>query len=342
MTRLMSQTPLPKVSFIMPTLNAAGMVGNCLRSIRNQTYPHDRYEILVVDGGSTDGTQDIARQAGATVIDDRVSRQMEDSKRLAVSRATGDYIVFVDSDNEITHPDYVEKAVRGLEDNPQALGVEGYYPPSPRMTSLCAYLTHLLHISDPICWLLSSNPVMVERRADVERWTLPPGTLSYPLGANGFVYRRQDLLSVRADSRFQDTHTALYLMQSGRREWLRIAGRGVHHYYVDTWWGFIRKRRRAMVHFLNVRAEFGNMWMEQKPPIPGWLACVYCATFVGPLWHTIRGLVRDRTALWLWHVPASVASLLGALWGYVTHMRHSKDEKLVSRLGKSANTTTLK
>src|SRR5213075_1318542 len=111
-------------------------------------------------------------------------------------QATGEFVVFVDADNEITHPDYVEKAIRGLQANPQALGVEGYYLPSPRMTSFCVYVTHLLHISDPICWLMSAKPLLVAKEGETERWKLPSGTYAYPLGANGFVYRRQDLESV--------------------------------------------------------------------------------------------------------------------------------------------------
>ena len=60
---------------------------------------------------------------------------MEDSKSVALSQATGEYIVFVDADNEISHQDYVELAVSALAKYPHAMGVEGYYPPSPKMTS---------------------------------------------------------------------------------------------------------------------------------------------------------------------------------------------------------------
>lgn len=328
----MSENALPKVSFIIPVLNAAGMLDNCLQSIRRQTYPRDRYEILLADGGSTDGTQAIGERHGAVVIDDRASRNMEESKRVALGQATGEFVVFVDADNEITHPDYVELAVTALRDRPSALGVEGYYLPSPKMTSLCAYLTHRLHISDPLCWLMSTNPRLVAREGEIERWTLPEGTESYPLGANGFVYRKADLDAVKADQKFQDTHVALFLMRSGKREWLRVAGRGVHHYYVDTLMNFLRKRRRATVHFLNVRREFGNMWLEQKPPVPGWLACVYCVSFVGPAWHVLLGLARTGDVRWLWHFPACLASVGGAVWGLVTHRLNSKDQKLVAKL----------
>jgi hypothetical protein len=253
---------------------------------------------------------------------------MEQGKRLALQHATGEYIVFVDADNEITHADYIELAVRGLAANPQALGVESYYLPSPRMSSFCAYITALLHISDPICWLMSVNPRLVARDGEIERWTVPGDSFAYPLGANGFVFRRADLDAVRAREQFQDTHIALHLMHLGKREWLRVRGRGVHHYYVQTLRGFIQKRRRAMVHFLNVRGDTDVSWMKQRAPIPGWLACAYCVSFFGPIYHTLLGMIRDRDVRWLWHLPASLGSIIGTVWGWFTHRRRGKNRNI--------------
>lgn len=322
---------LPRVSFIMPTLNVEALLDNVLSSITRQTYPRDRYEILLADAHSTDRTREIATKYGAIIIDDD-GRNMEEGKRLALQRVTGEYVVFVDADNEITHPDYIELAVKALAANPQALGVESYYLPSPKMSSFCAYLTHRLHISDPICWLMSANPKLVARAGEVERWILSGDSLSYPLGANGFVFRRADLESVKANEHFQDTHAAMHLMREGKREWLRISGRGVHHYYVQTWWGFVKKRRRATVHFLRVQKEAKTNWMKEKPPVPLWRAGVYCVTFAGPIWHTLRGLIRDRDVCWLWHVPASLGSVLGDAWGVWTYKRRGKDKTLIAEL----------
>src|SRR5579859_3132916 len=95
-----TKPPLPRVSIILPVLNAAGLLDNCLSSIARQTYPRDRYEIVIPDGGSKDGSQEIARKYGAIVIDDRASRHMEDSKKVALSQVTGEYVVFIDADNE--------------------------------------------------------------------------------------------------------------------------------------------------------------------------------------------------------------------------------------------------
>ena len=324
-------TLLPRVSFIMPTLNVEALLDNVLSSIARQTYPCDRYEILLADAHSTARTREIAKKYGAIVLDDD-GKNMEEGKRLALQRATGEFIVFVDADNEITHADYIELAVKALAVNPQALGVESYYLPSPKMSSFCAYLTHRLHISDPIAWLMSTNPKLVARDGEVERWILPGNSLSYPLGANGFVFRRADLESVKTGGYFQDTHAALHLMREGKREWLRIRGRGVHHYYVQTLWGFVQKRRRATVHFLRVQEEAKTNWMNEKPPVPIWLAGVYCVTFAGPLWHSLRGWIRDGDARWLWHLPACLGSVLGNAWGVWTYKMHKGNRKLVADL----------
>ena len=321
----------PRISFIIPTLNAEALLENCLASIAAQTYPRDRYEIILADAHSTDRTRDIGKKSGAIILDDD-GKNMEEGKRLALRHATGEFIVFMDADNEITHADYIALAVKALAANPPAIGVESYYLPSPKMSSFCAYLTHLLHISDPIAWLMSANPLLIARDGETERWTLPKNSLSYPLGANGFVFRRADLESVNANEQFQDTHVALFLMRTGRREWLHIRGRGVHHFYIQTLWRFVQKRRRAVVHFLRVQETAKTNWMKEKPPVPLWLAVIYCVTFGGPIFHTLRGIVRDGDARWLWHLPACLGSVLGNAWGVWTYKRRGQEKKLIAEL----------
>ncbi|HEU5397475.1 MAG TPA: glycosyltransferase, partial [Verrucomicrobiae bacterium] len=102
----MEKPATARVSFIIPVLNAAGILENCLKSIRQQDYPQDRFEIIVGDAGSTDGTRELAARYGAIIADDKDGRNIEDGKRAALVHATGDYVVFIDADNEITHPDY--------------------------------------------------------------------------------------------------------------------------------------------------------------------------------------------------------------------------------------------
>jgi glycosyltransferase involved in cell wall biosynthesis len=128
---------LPRISIVIPTLNTEAILENCLASVARQSYPRAQIEIILADAHSTDRTREIGKKFGALILDDN-GKNMEEGKRLALHHATGDYIVFVDADNEITHTDYIELAVKALATNPQALGVEAYYLPSPKMSSFCA------------------------------------------------------------------------------------------------------------------------------------------------------------------------------------------------------------
>ena len=80
---------LPRISFIMPTLNAEAILENCLASIARQTYPREKTEIILADAHSKDRTREIAKKFGAIVLDDN-GKNMEEGKRLALRHATGE------------------------------------------------------------------------------------------------------------------------------------------------------------------------------------------------------------------------------------------------------------
>ncbi len=321
----------PKVSFLIPTLNAAGILENCLRSIRKQDYPEERMEIVIADGGSTDGTRELAQRYGAVVLDNP-RRGYDSGKCVAFGGSTGDYLVFVDADNEIVHPDFIRRAIAAMEQHPQALGLESYYLPSPQMSSFCVYLSELLHISDPVAWMMSVSPKRLSSEQGVERWTFRNGRLAFPMGANGFIFRRSDLAHLTSDDLFEDCTIVLELAQKGRMEWLRIAGQGVNHYVVNGFSDFVRKRRRQTFHFLSQRDQAKVSWTQFQPTVPGWLACLYCVTLVGPVYHTLRGLIRTGNPAWLWHLAACPASVFGIVWGVITYQLRGRDAQAEARL----------
>lgn len=87
----------PYISIVIPALNEADVIQRCLLSVNNLNYPKDLYEVIVVDNGSTDGTQNIALECGALVFefpDVKIGRL----RNLGVEQAKGDIIAFVDAD----------------------------------------------------------------------------------------------------------------------------------------------------------------------------------------------------------------------------------------------------
>ena len=84
--------PESRVSVVVPAKNEEGLIGEIIESVK----PYAD-EVLVVDGHSTDRTPDIAREHGARVIQDN-GRGKGDALRLAIDKAEGDILVFIDAD----------------------------------------------------------------------------------------------------------------------------------------------------------------------------------------------------------------------------------------------------
>ena len=57
---------VPFVTLIMPVRNEGGFITHSLGSVLAQDYPHDRMEVLIADGMSTDGTRDVVACLAAT------------------------------------------------------------------------------------------------------------------------------------------------------------------------------------------------------------------------------------------------------------------------------------
>jgi glycosyltransferase involved in cell wall biosynthesis len=88
------------VSIIIPSYNRKVEVERAIRSVLNQTYP--TLEIIVVDDGSTDGTSDHLRSIFPfiTVISNKISTGGAAARNLGVTSARGEYVAFLDSDDE--------------------------------------------------------------------------------------------------------------------------------------------------------------------------------------------------------------------------------------------------
>lgn len=85
----------PFVSIIIPVLNAVDEVPACLDALRAQDYPTDRYEIIVVDNGSSDGTFELLQQSGVSVLQ-RSERGRAKALNAGVQHARGEIICTTD------------------------------------------------------------------------------------------------------------------------------------------------------------------------------------------------------------------------------------------------------
>lgn len=91
---------MPKFSIIVPVYNVEDYIEKCLESIKNQTYKD--YEVIIVNDGSKDKSIEKAKKYPYKIINQK-NMGLSAARNTGIKHATGDYLIFLDSD------DYIEK-----------------------------------------------------------------------------------------------------------------------------------------------------------------------------------------------------------------------------------------
>jgi glycosyltransferase involved in cell wall biosynthesis len=151
-----------KVSVVIPCYNQARFLGEAIQSVLCQGYTD--LEIIVVDDGSGDGTEEVA--SGYAREDPRVRLIRQENRGLAAARnrglaeARGEFVVFLDSDDRLVLG-ALEVGVRELEAHPECAFVSGICRKITADGSIVPGWEQFRVRDDPYLELLRSCPVYV-------------------------------------------------------------------------------------------------------------------------------------------------------------------------------------
>lgn len=181
------------ISFVVPALNEAALIRNCIKSIQNEAR-NIVHEVLIVDNGSTDNTATIALDAGAIVV-------FESDKGITRARQSGfeqsfyDLVAFVDADSELPEG-WLDHALKAIK-QPGVVVASGpviYYELAlhKRIFSFVFYcLARCVHIWKP---MMQGGNFILKKQALVD--------------AGGF--------NINIDFYGEDTDTAIRLSKQGK------------------------------------------------------------------------------------------------------------------------------
>ncbi len=113
----------PFISIVVPLLNEEAYVERLCRSLLEQDYPHDRYEILMADGGSVDRTLELLRRVdtdGRVRILDNPGRTAPAALNVTLRAARGDIITRIDGHSFVA-PDYLSRIVSVMEETQESV-----------------------------------------------------------------------------------------------------------------------------------------------------------------------------------------------------------------------------
>src|SRR5260370_15985176 len=128
----------PKSSLITITLDEEALIGQCLKS----AWFCD--EKIIIDSFSTDKTVEIARGHGANVVQHEFTNYVK-QKQMALDRATGDWVLLMDADEQATH-DLGEEIIRAVSSPNAADG----YKIRRILYHLGHYYSHAIYPDTPV------------------------------------------------------------------------------------------------------------------------------------------------------------------------------------------------
>ncbi|RYY07742.1 MAG: glycosyltransferase family 2 protein [Sphingobacteriaceae bacterium] len=115
----------PLISVVIPTYNYKKYIVEAINSVLNQTYPKEKIEIIVVDDGSTDGTNLILNEY---IADKKIQYYFQENKGKAsatynaIQKCNGKYIFNLDADDYFL-PSKIEEYVKIFEENDEIVHV---------------------------------------------------------------------------------------------------------------------------------------------------------------------------------------------------------------------------
>lgn len=305
---------LPKVSFIIPTLNASKFLPACLLSIRNQNYPKEKIEIIIADAFSTDDTRIIAKKFKTKIIDNPEILH-EPGKSRGAKAAKGEILFYTDADNVLSTKNWLRHMVKPYLENNNIVGFLPQTIPAPDSNTLDRYLGYLC--TDPFTWFIyegiTSGREFPEKykplkqtknfllftfpHKDPPLFGLSQGAGSSRMFKRGKTGHADDLLA--AIKIIKEKGIVAYAPQAG-----------VYHYHVSGIRNYLKKYAWRVRNNLTQQVKGMGIVNRQKyfsnyRKMRMRLFVPYGLSLVFPALDTITLIAKHKDIVMLWHIPAS-------------------------------------
>ena len=326
----------PLVSILIPTLNSALVLEDCLKSVSDQSYPKNKVEVIVADGGSTDSTLELAKKYGANIVSNKL-KTGEAGKMAALKVSKGVFVVLIDSDNILPDKDWLEEMISPLLMHPEAVGSEPWEYIRRKEDGFITRYCALMGMNDPLVYFLGNY----DRRCFLSgKWTeVSHNEKDYgkyilaefdkrgipTIGANGTVFRSDFLRdNTTGDYLFDIDILSSYIKAKGKVHFIKVKTGIVHTFCESDIFKFARKqKRRAKDYFYyksknNRSFEWTSSGMIGKNII-GYLKFVfYCLTVIPLFLQALYGFYKKNDFAWFFHPLACEITLCEYGWVVLT------------------------
>ena len=313
----------PDVSCVIPTLNAARTLAQCLSSIRAQQYAA-RIEVLLVDAGSSDETLAIARNYGVDVVLDNPHQTGETGKAIGAREARSPIVAFIDSDNVLVGSDWMTRMTAPFSES-EIVSSEPLRWEYSRRYGLIDRYCALTGVNDPASLFVGNYgryshltrkwtgfEVDQQRVDGYLRVRVSPDFLP-TMGANGYLVRTQALRRVVIGDHLFDIDVVGTLAQTGLDLVARVDV-PIGHLFAPGYRDFARKTRRRARDYLYYSRHGVRTYPWKRYRRGLILFVVATVTTVPLLVQAAVGYARKPDRAWWFHPVACWTTLVVYAW----------------------------
>jgi glycosyltransferase involved in cell wall biosynthesis len=305
----------PSVSVIMPTLNSERTLENCLKSIRSQNYPQEKIEILIIDGGSTDSTEDTSKKYKCRFINGGYKNNQEPRKGVGLHAAKNELVAYLDSDNILPGKSFFKQSVKPFIENDDLAGAETWRYGHKKDFAVFNRYCALLGANDPVAFYLG--------KADKISWVYDEwqtkkkvknkngyilinfDTEDLPtLGGNGFFASRKLMLTTECDPKdYFHIDVVMDLVRMGHTKFAMVK----NSLYHDTAASLSTLAGRRIEYFKTHNPAHSNRRYlvfnpkSRRDRLNLLLYVIYTVTLIQPILFSIRGYLKKKDSAWFLH-----------------------------------------
>lgn len=328
---------LPFISVITPTLNAESYLAHFFRSLKTQTYPKKKIEVIIVDGGSTDKTIKIAKKYYARVVKNRYV-MAQPGVYVGMQHAKGELVIILPGDNIFRDKNAIEILARIFVKDKK---IYGAFPKHDSTKTDSLFTKYINQFTDPLNHYLygdASNARTfkklyrtLEHNALYDVYDYKSSSVLPILGlTQGFTIRRN---FVKHWKEINDDIAPIMKLIEDDKKIAYVHSVILFHHTVRDLEHFFRKQRWAAQNALAKRGYGIGIRMSKFPlwqRIKLYLFPLYAYSIIVPCVVAFNGFLRDKELIWLFHPFITLITASAIVYEYALFIARQSRE--VSRL----------
>ena len=313
----------PALSIITPTLNAEKYLPQFFDSLIRQTYPRNKIELVIADGGSTDQTTRIAKKYGAVVVKNPYV-QAQPGVYVGMKKAKGMYHMVLAGDNIFKDSDAIGKIMKVFEDKK----IYAAFPKHGSSHDDSLFTKYINVFTDPFNHFVygeGSNTRTFHKIYKTSKHTKLYDIYDYTSSPIKPVLGLTQGFTVSADfvkkwKEIYDDFAPIYTLIQENKELAYVYPVILYHHTIQDLEHFFRKQRWAAKNAL-VKNDYGitirRDLLTKNQKIKMYLFPFYAFSIIIPIARCLYGFIIDKEKIWLFHPIISFISAAAIVYEYI-------------------------